>query len=324
MLRRIAFTIYAITYSLASRALIRVSDLSRWLRVQFWRTCPFNLVIGLLRVLPVVRPSSRRRARAALCIQKAVIGDGANKRVTRITKEYIDLAIYYRNRQLTASLQELGIALGRYVEPLRRAGRPVIYAPFHMESDAIALVLAGISSKQMTYVVSTYSKGHFGADEANTFATLGVEMDHFHPETQQTRGGKGLLQVIKEVRRRSASLVVFADAIPEYTNKITKAPMRESEVELFGRRQRIHSGLSDLARSVGGVAVFFYVAFSNGRLVLNIIGTSEHTGINYYMATQLERALRTHPSSWMLWHYTSFFGYCSGAERENELHRQSQ
>ena len=281
--------------------------------IVLWYILPFRLLFLMHNKIYSVSLLWRTRTSVSLEVQKAILGRSYDFQAVLQRKRLYESALHYGVPSIEKEIHGIADDLKKYALNIERyLNKPIIFAPLHMESDVLSAVICAFASpKREVMVVSAYTDEMIGCDESTSISKFGVTVNQFHPGMQCSRDGRRLIHMIKGARNRLFNLVIFPDAIPEYTHKVTGRGMREYPVKIFGRAGNLHAGLPNLVKAIDAVALYFYIINVNGRLQLNIVGTSEAGDIKEKSAIYIEKALSENPSSWLLWRYTSFYYFCS-------------
>lgn len=220
-----------------------------------------------------------------------------------IRKDCLEKSAYHCEPGLIEHIRDCGKVLRDYVSEFA-PGRPVIFAPVHTVSDRIAAVVCSLGPAGQATVVSAYAADVLGKDEMDVFAAVGGRMDRL---TTANLRGTELRHHLRALTDGRAHLVVFPDALPEFTSALAGRSMRTKRVEIFGRPGRLHSGLEVLSRASRAVVVYFALYEARGRLSIDILSSLNWNEIESSEASIIEVAIRKHWRVWLLWRCRSLF-----------------
>ncbi len=149
-------------------------------------------------------------------------------------RQWLDIAaIHARNAALMKHLAHCSAQLDRVVEPLHRAGVPVLLAPMHTVSDVLAtLVGANVYPRRATVIVS---------GDVQAFARRAPEgewrqrLDYcsIHDDPRHIAGT--LSQAMLEAAEHRRNIILFPDITPDYTPHSNQDPAAKLACHLFGR-----------------------------------------------------------------------------------------
>lgn len=191
------------------------------------------------------RPQRRFRHRHAVALanRQSLLGEGKLDFAWLMQRrQWLDIAaVYARNAALMKHLAHCSAQLDRVVEPLHRAGVPVLLAPMHTVSDVLAtLVGANVYPRRATVIVS---------GDVQAFARRAPEgewrqrLDYcsIHDDPRHIAGT--LSQAMLEAAEHRRNIILFPDITPDYTLHSNQDPAAKLACHLFGRPAHLHSGI---------------------------------------------------------------------------------
>lgn len=288
------------------------TQFSCWLAQRLWRSRVLRLpalsgvLVRLLATRMRLKSGCRTQQLRAEINVRRTAGDTCQVSYYRqwSEKRLLDNALYHNDTRLLAQLHACGAELTDYLRLHTDPNRPVILSPLHMVSDVLASVLCALINPGETLVISTHADDTLGNNEAQSLEAMGVRLKKLNPLASD---GPALKALLRKVRSRQSQLVIFADAPPEVTLRLTRKAMRCDEYLLFGRPARLHAGVSELARLSNAQVVFFGLHQQHRRLQLACFGVADASNLKHVLPHVIEQALCRHPESWLLWHSPSFF-----------------
>jgi len=275
----------------------------------FWRRVPYRCAAGSLRPLATIRAVlgaslvSDEVARANAAFLLGIKMRKHHHGALWARKQCLEKSAYHCEPTLIADIRDCGKMLRSYVAEVC-PGRPVIFAPLHTVSDRIAAVVCTLGPARHAAIVSAYIAGTSGKDELNIVAAVGGRLDRLVAADLK---GAELRHHIRAVTEGRVNLVVFPDALPEFTNAMAGRSMRTRKIEIFRRHGRLHTAVEMLSRTSNAVAVYFALHEAEGRLGIDILGHLNCSEIESSEASIIEAAVCKHWRFWLLWHCGSLF-----------------
>lgn len=218
-------------------------------------------------------------------------------------KKVLEMAFYLNNPYLLANIRDLAAELDQKIADIRLQGKTPILAPLHMCSDMLASVVCSMVAPQKSSVISIYQSNNFGPNELQTMEKFGFVLEQINP----LDAGRKMALALRQVQRQETNFVIYPDALPQSTWRITGKMMPTKVLQIFQRQGRLHMGTERIARLLDAEIVLFYLNFDGQRLQLHILDVLNHKDFIKKSAPLIEQALTDHPESWLLWHYPSLF-----------------
>lgn len=220
-------------------------------------------------------------------------------------RRLLDLAaVYAHNGPLLAQLAQCSVQLNRVVEPLHRAGVPVILAPMHTVSDVLAaLVGADVYPGRATVIVSGDVQQHFRQAPAHGWRQR-LDCCSIHDD-QRLIAGK-LAQAMLEAADHHRNIILFPDITPDYTLHGNSGPTAKLACRLFNRPAQLHSGIVRLSRALRAQIVCYSLYYDRG-LHIRIDEPVAAENIRLALPGLVEQAMVRHADDWLLWHSHSLF-----------------
>uniref|UniRef100_UPI001BD38C29 ABC transporter n=2 Tax=Serratia TaxID=613 RepID=UPI001BD38C29 len=254
------------------------------------------------------RPQRRFRHRHAVALanRQSLLGEGKLDFAWLMQRrQWLDMAaVSARNAALMSHLAHCSAQLDQVVEPLHRAGVPVLLAPMHTVSDVLAtLVGAGVYPGRATVIVS---------GDVQAFARRSPEdewrqrLDYcsIHDDPRHIAGT--LSQAMLEAAEHRRNIILFPDITPDYTLHSNQDVAAKLACHLFGRPAHLHSGIVRLSRALRAQVVFYSLYFDRG-IRIHIEEPVAADRVGRVMPAIVERTLRRHADDWLLWHSHSLF-----------------
>ncbi|MCP1105647.1 ABC transporter [Serratia nevei] len=220
-------------------------------------------------------------------------------------RRWLDIAaVYARNTALMNHLARCSAQLDRVVEPLHRAGVPVLLAPMHTVSDVLAtLVGAGVYPGRATVIVSGDAQEFVQRAPAGEWRQR-LDYCSIHDDPRHIAGT--LAQAMLEAAEHRRNIILFPDITPDYTLNSKQDATAKLACRLFDRPAHLHSGIVRLARALQAQVVFYSLYFDRGiRIHIEEPVTADR--VSRAMPAIVERTLRRHADDWLLWHSHSLF-----------------
>lgn len=272
------------------------------------RRVDYRLWLEVRRRLRGSRPQRRFRHRHAVALanRRSLLGEGKLDFAWLMQRrQWLDIAaVYARNAALRKHLAHCSAQLDRVVEPLHRAGVPVLLAPMHTVSDVLAtLVGAGVYPGRATVIVS---------GDVQAFARRAPEdewrqrLDYcsIHDDPRHIAGT--LSQAMLEAAEHRRNIILFPDITPDYTLNSKQDASAKLACHLFGRPAHLHSGIVRLSRALRAQVVCYSLYFDRG-ICIHIEEPVAADRVGLAMPAIVERTLRRHADDWLLWHSHSLF-----------------
>jgi len=215
----------------------------------------------------------------------------------------IQAVTYGQNRRLLRQLADCSAQLNSVVEPLQRAGQPVILAPLHMVSDVLTtMVGAAAYPGKATVITSRSADAHSEAERQ----LGGVDLTYcsIHEDNKNIAGN--LMTSVMEAAENKRNIILFPDITPDFTHFASKDQADKLHCRLFDRPASLHSGIIRLARMMSAKVVFYHLYFDKG-LKIYIHDPVAAKNLKAEMPRIIEHSIRDHSTDWMLWHSHSLF-----------------
>ncbi|WMT13865.1 ABC transporter [Serratia fonticola] len=261
---------------------------------------------ALSRWLRLSNRGERRRAFVAAANKQCLINDGRKVDFAKISqrRRLLDLASAYAgNAQLLAQLEHCQVQLNAVVEPLHRAGQPVVLAPLHMVSDVLAgMVGAGVFPGQATVVVSASAEVY----QERTRQQAGINLSYcsIHDDNRAIAGN--LTSAIMAAADHQRNIMIFPDISPDYTVNTNEAKTAKLRCRLFDRPANLHSGVIRIARALSAQVVSYYLYYDQG-IKIHIYPPIAACNLKAKLPELIETSIVKHPEDWLLWHSHSLF-----------------
>ena len=272
------------------------------------RRVDYRLWLEVRRRLRGSRPQRRFRHRQAVAAanRQSLLGDGNLDFAWQMQRrQWLDIAaVHARNASLMNHLARCSAQLNQVVEPLHRAGVPVLLAPMHTVSDVLAtLVGADVYPGRATVIVS---------GDVHTFVRRAPEgewrqrLDYcsIHDDPRHIAGT--LSQAMLEAAEHRRNIILFPDITPDYTLNSKQNASAKLACHLFGRPAHLHSGIVRLSRALRAQVVCYSLYFDRG-IRIHIEEPVAADKVGRAMPAFVERTLRRHADDWLLWHSHSLF-----------------
>lgn len=223
--------------------------------------------------------------------------------LTQRRKLLVQAVTYGQNPQALRELNACSAQLNAVVEPLQRAGQPVILAPLHMVSDILStMVGATVYPGKATVITSRSADAHSAAERR--LGGLDLTYCSIHEDNKNIAGN--LMTSVMEAAENQRNIILFPDITPDFTqfasaNKTEKMPCR-----LFDRPASLHSGIIRLARMISAKVVFYHLYYDRGLKVV-IHDPISAKKLKEAMPRIIEQSIRDYSTDWMLWHSHSLF-----------------
>ena len=279
---------------------------------QFWRRVPYRYVGYVASLVPswnsfiaALNPTSAHDDVAQIHAA-FLLGEKMHRRHDErlwARKKCLEKSGYHGEPGLIAHIRDCGQTLRDYVAATC-PGRPLIFAPLHTVSDRIAAAVCSLGPARHATVVSAYAADALGKDEMHSVALLGTKLDRLMVADLKAAEFRRRIKAVSEGR---SHLVVFPDALPEFTSAMAGRPMRTRKIDIFKRPGRLHAGLEVLSKASKAVVVYFALYEARGCLRIDVLGSLNWDGIASSGASMIEEGIRRHWRFWLLWRCRSLF-----------------
>lgn len=275
---------------------LRRIDYRLWLAIRHKLHCRWLSPRGL-----------RHRSAVAVANRHCLVGGRNPQAFTWVMqrRRLLDLAaVYAHNAQLLHQLAQCSAQLDRVVEPLHRAGNPVLLAPMHTVSDVLAtLVGAGVYPGQATVIVSGDAQEYVRQAPAHQWLQ---RLDYCSIHDDRRLIADKLAQAMLEAAEHERNIILFPDITPDYTLNAKKDPSAKQACRLFNRPAQLHSGVVRLSHALRAQVVFYSLYYDRG-VQIHIDEPVAAENINHVLPGIVERAMVRHADDWLLWHSHSLF-----------------
>lgn len=217
-------------------------------------------------------------------------------------------ALIHENKELLKQLERCADDIRQYIRE-KKLSEHVVFAPLHTVSDIIQTVIAALVFKKTAIVVSVHDAIP-DLDKRQSNNNHDIFIEQFNPEKMTGNAGSEFQDVIFSLLNNQKNLVIFPDALPECTTKFSNRKMKTYPVRMHGKNCELHSGLPFFSRLLKQKTLFYTISFDNlNNIKLSILDCIDYQHIESRMPLLLEDGIRRYHNEWILWHYTSFFGY---------------
>jgi len=196
---------------------------------QFWRRVPYRYVGYVASLVPswnsfiaALNPTSAHDD-VAQTHATFLLGEKMHRRHDErlwARKKCLEKSGYHGEPGLIAHIRDCGQTLRDYVAATC-PGRPLIFAPLHTVSDRIAAAVCSLGPAGRATVVSAYAADALGKDEMHSVALLGTKLDRLMVADLKAAEFRRRIKAVSEGR---SHLVVFPDALPEFTSAMAGRP----------------------------------------------------------------------------------------------------
>lgn len=219
-------------------------------------------------------------------------------------------ALIYENKPLMEQLEKCAAKIRAYLDD-NNIPPGVIFAPMHTLSDIIQTVIAALVMRKPVTVVSVHHSAASLLNKQNN-NSCGISIEQFNPELMGGDGGTSFSEIILSLMDNHSNLIIFPDAIPECTCRLAKKNMKTFPATFMGKNYALHSGIPTFSRLLKQPTLFYALYFNKqNELDVDILGCVPHHKINKEMPVIVGKGIATYSNEWILWHYTSFFGFNS-------------
>lgn len=198
----------------------------------------------------------------------------------------------------------------------KKTGKKVIFSPLHLFSDEFSVIAACLHNKNKVNCIANIGnngwKENWGAkNDDNHIENLNM-IDVL--QTSRKNANRSMLKIISDFKHHGTDLVIFLDALPEYTCAISRlslnsAPAKLKKIEIFGKVGLMHRGPFYLPEKLDAILLPYQVVATPFGLKLITHSPLENKLENEIPKT-IERVLKSKFSEqWMFWDFTSFYYY---------------
>lgn len=215
----------------------------------------------------------------------------------------VQAVTYGQNQQALQELADCSAQLNAIVEPLQRAGQPVILAPLHMVSDILStMVGASAFPGKATVITSRSADAHSAAERQ--LGGLDITYCSIHEGNKNIAGN--LMASVMDAADNQRNIILFPDITPDFTQFASKDKAEKLSCQLFDRAASLHSGIIRLARIMSAKVVFYHLYYDKD-LKIYIHEPVSAKKLKDEMPRIIEQSIRDHSTDWMLWHSHSLF-----------------
>ncbi|MEN0584029.1 MULTISPECIES: hypothetical protein [unclassified Kosakonia] len=217
-------------------------------------------------------------------------------------------ALVNENKQLLEQLEACAGKIRSYIDE-NNISSHLIFAPLHTVSDILQTVIAARVTGKPVVVVSVHNSMQSLHEKQNN-NSQGISIEQFNPEAMEGNEGNSLQNIIFSLVENQKNLVIFPDALPECTTRLTKKKMKTFPVRLLKRSCELHSGLPVFSRLLKQSTLFYCIKLDDkNNLNIDILDCVDHRKIEKKMPELVEQGICRYSNEWTLWHYTSFYSY---------------
>lgn len=217
-------------------------------------------------------------------------------------------ALVNENKQLLEQLEACAAKIRSYIDA-NNISSHLIFAPLHTVSDILQTVIAARVTGKPVVVVSVHNSMQSLHEKQNN-NSQGISIEQFNPEAMEGNEGNSLQDIIFSLVENQKNLVIFPDALPECTTRLTKKKMKTFPVRLLERSCELHSGLPVFSRLLKQSTLFYCIKLDDkNNLNIDILDCVDHRKIEKKMPELVEQGICRYNNEWTLWHYTSFYSY---------------
>ncbi|WP_436873734.1 hypothetical protein [Kosakonia sacchari] len=217
-------------------------------------------------------------------------------------------ALINENKQLLEQLEACAGKIRSYIDE-NNISSHLIFAPLHTVSDILQTVIAARVTGKPVVVVSVHNSMQSLHEKQNN-NSQGISIEQFNPEAMEGNEGNSLQDIIFSLVENQKNLVIFPDALPECTTRLTKKKMKTFPVRLLERSCELHSGLPVFSRLLKQSTLFYCIRLDDkNNLNIDILDCVDHRKIEKKMPELVEQGICRYNNEWTLWHYTSFYSY---------------
>lgn len=293
-----------------------------WLWKFFWKMFSISGAVAISKIQPALVGENARRDRARASIWRVNL-ENISEVECKVDypelmhrRRLLESAFYHSDAELEAMMAacaaKLAIARGAVIDD----GFVPVFAPLHFCSDIIATIIAAMVPPGRCHAYSIYKWDYFASCAPDQVARLNyfkASLPQCHPDAPSVQQR----ELFKELRSGLANVLIFPDALPQFTSSFLGKVMRTRTVKLFGREARLHCGTEEIARiaggKTGGKIIPYYIYWLGGKLQIRIFEPCESTD---ELASCLELALLECGDQWMLWHFPSVFYFNDGGRAD--------
>lgn len=217
-------------------------------------------------------------------------------------------ALAHENKQLLEQLEACAEKIRSYIDE-NKISSHLIFAPLHTVSDILQTVIAARVTRKPVVVVSVHNSMQSLHEKQNN-NSQGISIEQFNPEAMKGNEGNSFQNIIFSLVENQKNLVIFPDAIPECTTRLTKKKMKTYPVRLLERSCELHSGIPVFSRLLKQSTLFYCIQLDDkNNLNVDILDCVGHRKVEKKMPELVELGIGRYNNEWTLWHYTSFFSY---------------
>ncbi|WP_253380186.1 hypothetical protein [unidentified bacterial endosymbiont] len=286
-----------------SHSVARVRKEGAIARFRIVRKIPLRLAFlwaHARRSLGLYGKAYRLREQVAIANQRCLLPNASlHYTWTAQRRELLEFyATWGQSPQLQSEIERCAELLGARAQALVEAGKPLIFAPLHMTSDVVSVIVASKATSLHTTVVVSSNASQWN-EQARALGK--VDVDYCSVESSSKEIGLNLATACMDVAENKRDLVVFADMVPDYTFHNSETVQDKLSCHLFGRPAYLHSGLLRLAKVTKANILFFYLYYDRG-LQISIFPGVEYRHASIMMPQIIEQAITESPNDWLLWH----------------------
>lgn len=225
-----------------------------------------------------------------------------------IRQKILKNALVNENKKLLEQLEACAGKIRSYIDE-NNISSHLIFAPLHTVSDILQTVIAARVTGKPVVVVSVHNSMQSLHEKQNN-NSQGISIEQFNPEAMEGNEGNSLQNIIFSLVENQKNLVIFPDALPECTTRLTKKKMKTFPVRLLERSCELHSGLPVFSRLLKQSTLFYCIKLDDkNNLNIDILDCVDHRKIEKKMPELVEQGICRYNNEWTLWHYTSFYSY---------------
>ncbi len=228
-----------------------------------------------------------------------------------------------KDKYLLSNLNDISEALISEKNKLEASiGKKIILSPLHFFSDEFAvLATCYANDKKINCIANVGNSGwkeNWGASEDDNFVKNLNMIDIL--QSSRREANINMVKVIKEFKLETSDLVVFLDALPEYTCTFSRYSKTSStklkKINIFGKTGLMHRGPFNLPQKLDAVLLPYQIVITPFGLKL-IIHTPLENDLNNSIPKLIEKTLTGRFFiQWMFWHFTSFYYYNGATDEE--------
>lgn len=274
-----------------------------------FRFLDYRIIFFFSHICRFLRLTSREvklRAAVAESTRQCILKDHKEFDYIWLTQRrnlLVQAVTYGQNRRLLNQLALCSARLNEIVEPLQRAGQPVILAPLHMVSDVLATMAgAVVYPGKATVIASRSAEAHY--ESGQQLGGINLTYCSIHEDNKKIAGE--LMTSLMEAARNQRNIILFPDITPDFTQFASKNHTDKLPCRMFDRPASLHSGIVRLARTISAEVVFYHLYFDKG-LKIRVHSPVSAKKLKEEMPGIVEKSIRNYSTDWMLWHSHSLF-----------------